>query len=123
MPLDSVARRYADRLFQNSFEEILSRQQTELANVRADHVKRGSVVSGDYVAEHGRVYLDQIRQVGEVRANSLVKAYERARLPFDDTALHRDQVRDYGVLPSEAAQRGVCDRAGGEPNFPWSRSC
>lgn len=88
MPLDQVARRYADTLFNNRMEEILQQHQTELVKVRADHNKRNMVMSGSYITAHARVYVEQIRLLGEARMGSLIKAYEKAGLPFDDAAFN-----------------------------------
>jgi hypothetical protein len=88
MPLSEVARRYADRLFQNKLEEILERQKAEIAAVRADHARRNTISSGGYIAAHGRVLVEQIRLLGAARVDSLLKAYEKAAVPFDDTALN-----------------------------------
>lgn len=97
MPLNDVARRYADSLFQNSLEEILEKQRAELVKIRADHAKRNMVLSGSYFAAHARVLVEQIRLLGEARADSLLKAYEKAGLPFDDAALQeiKSEVIEY----------------------------
>jgi hypothetical protein len=87
MPLNEVARRYADKLFLNSLEEILEKQRAELAKIGADHAKRNMMMSGAYFVAHAKVLLEQIRLLGEAKADSLVKAYEKAGLPFDDAAL------------------------------------
>lgn len=94
MPLSDVGRRYADKLFQNSQEEILKAQSQKLVAVRVDHAKRNMMMSGSYIAAHGHVLVEQIRLLGEARADSLVKAYEKSGLPFDDAAMQgiKDEV-------------------------------
>jgi diguanylate cyclase (GGDEF)-like protein len=94
MPLSDVGRRYADKLYQNSQEEILKAQRDKLVAVRTDHAKRNMTMSGSYIAAHGNVLVEQIRLLGEARTDSLVKAYEKSGLPFDDAAMHeiKDEV-------------------------------
>lgn len=88
MPLDEIARRYADRLFQKSFEESLERQKADLERILAEHLGRNlGVMTGGYIAAYAGVLLDHINLLGEARADSLLKAYDRAGLAFDDTAL------------------------------------
>lgn len=86
MPLEQVARRYAETLFSHKMEEILNQHQAELARVRSDHAQRNMVMSGPYITAHARVYLEQIRLLGEARMESLIKAYEKSGVPFDDGA-------------------------------------
>ena len=91
MPLNDVARRYAERLFQKSQEEIIRKQLGERARVNSDFKNRNMTASGMYVSAQGRVLIDQIQLLGDAKADSLLKAYERAGLPFDDAALHEIQ--------------------------------
>lgn len=88
MPLDKVARRYADTLFNNRMEEIIQQHQAELVKVRSDHSRRNMIMSGSYISAHGRVYLEQIRLLGEARMESLIKAYEKSGVPFDEAAFN-----------------------------------
>jgi hypothetical protein len=72
MPLDQIARRYADSLFNKRMQEILQQQGPELAKVRSDHVARNIVRSGSYITAQARVYVEQIRLLGEARMESLI---------------------------------------------------
>lgn len=87
MPLNEVGRRYADRLFQKKLEEIVGVQGEKRASVQADFVRRGLLMSGPHMAEQARLLAEQINLLGEARADSLLKAYEKSGLPFDDAAL------------------------------------
>src|SRR5712692_9472684 len=87
MPLDEVGRRYADRLFQNSLEEITRRQLLRTSEVYEDFTKRNMVQSGMYIKARADLLVEQIGLLGQARADSLLKAYEKSGLPFDDTAL------------------------------------
>lgn len=97
MPLDQVARRYADTLFAHRLEEILKRHQAELAKVRLDHTRRNTVRSGLYISALAKVYVEQIRLLTEARMESLMKAYEKAGLPFNETAFQeiKDEVMQF----------------------------
>jgi hypothetical protein len=97
MPLNEVARRYADRLFQNSLDEIVQKQNQVIATIRADHAQRNMMMSGSYFAAYSKSLVEQIQLLGEARADSLLKAYEKAGLPFDDIALReiKDEVMQF----------------------------
>jgi hypothetical protein len=87
MPLDQLARRYADEMYNTRLEEIVRTQQDKKAENRAKHVSRGLAISGSVVAQDARIQVETIKLLAEARVETLVKAYERAGLPFDDTAL------------------------------------
>jgi TIR domain len=87
MPLNEIARRYADRLFHASQEEALGRHQTRTSEVVSDFTKRNMVQSGMYVKARADLALKLVEELGQARTDSLLKAYERQGLPFNDTAL------------------------------------
>src|SRR6267378_4302642 len=97
MPLDNVARRYADNLFNSSLEKIIKQQQAKLVQVRGDHAKRNMVSSGGNIAVQARVLVEQVQLLGEARSDSLLKAYQRAGLSFDDVAFNevKAEVMDF----------------------------
>jgi len=88
MPLDPIARRYAETLLTNATEEAAQKVQTDLVEIRENHHKRNTLMSGLYIADHGRVYLEQITSLAQARMDSLIKAYEKSGQPFDDTAFN-----------------------------------
>jgi hypothetical protein len=96
MPLNQVARRYADTLFTNSMEEVLEKHRMELAKVRLQYGSH-NVMSGQYITAHAQVLLEQIRRLAEARMDSLIKAYEKAGLPLDDAAFNeiKDEVMQF----------------------------
>ena len=87
MPLDAVGKRYADKLYQNRLEEVQQEYAKKLADVQADFGRRGLLQSGAYIGEQARVSIDRIKFLGQARAESLLQAYEKSGLPFDDAAL------------------------------------
>lgn len=87
MLLDDVGRRYADNLFTHSLENITKDQNRETAEIRADFARRNMLGSGGYIAALGRAALKQMSLLAQAKADSLVKAYEKSGLPFDDSAL------------------------------------
>lgn len=87
MPLSELGKRYAERLYQNSQETIITAHQAKIVEVRSDHTARGTTMSGMYVSALSRALIEQIRQLAEARSDSLLKAYEREGLPFDDATL------------------------------------
>jgi len=112
MPLDEVGRRYAENLYNNSRDEVLEWQRGELSRIRAEYTRKGSIRSGIHVSAQGNVLLEMIRKLGEARAASLLKAYEKSGLPFDDAAHDeiRAQVMDF-VINSSTAPYGLLGRS------------
>jgi len=74
-------------MFQTSQEEALRRQQARTSEVTADFIQRNMVQSGMYIKARADLLIQLIDQLGQARADSLLKAYERQGLPFDDAAL------------------------------------
>ena len=86
MPLNEVARRYADNLFLDTFHETTRKRTEEIARLRNEHAARGSIKSGGYLKEEGRVLVESIRRMGTAKADGLLKAYTQSGLPFDERA-------------------------------------
>src|ERR1700740_2010803 len=86
MSLNEVARRYADNIFKSAFQATIQKQSQELAQVAADHAKRGLTVSGPHVMAHVRVLVDSIRIMGEAKADGLLRAYAQSGQAFDEAA-------------------------------------
>jgi len=87
MPLNDVGRRYADRLLHASLEEGHQRQQARTSEVVADFTRRNMLHSGMYIKARADILLQFIEDMGRARMDSLLKAYAREGLPFDDAAL------------------------------------
>jgi hypothetical protein len=97
MPLDDAARNYAKNLFQKKQDEILKAQSKEFSDVASDFARRGLTTSGLYLSACGRVLLNQARLLAEARKESLIQAYAKSGLPFDDAALSeiKQEVTDF----------------------------
>lgn len=97
MPLDQVARRYADALFHDSEEEIVEKQRTALTRIRANHGRQNTVMPWRYVDEHATVLVEHIQVLGEAKTDSLLKAYEKAGVRFDENAFNeiKSEVMEY----------------------------
>jgi TIR domain len=88
MPLNDVGRRYADTLLWASIEqEMRQRQQTRTSEVVEDFTRRNMMRSGMYIKARADVLVQYIEDAGRARMDSLLKAYARQGLPFDDAAL------------------------------------
>jgi len=87
MALDSTAQKYAQNLFLKRMEEIGTTQRAELVRIRTDFAGRGMLRSGPYLTAHTNALLEHVRLLAEARKDSLLDAYTKARLPFDDAAL------------------------------------
>jgi hypothetical protein len=88
MPLNEIARGYADRLFQNSLEEIHEANTKNLIALRSEFAKTNMPNSGGYYVEHARLLIERIRLLGEAKASSLITAYEKSGLAYDEVAFH-----------------------------------
>jgi hypothetical protein len=88
MPLDQLARRYADESFNGRMERIIAEQQRKRADVQANHASRGMVQSGPFVSAVAMNEAETVRFLARARAETLLSAYEKAGVPFDDSALH-----------------------------------
>ncbi|SRR6266478_3153891 len=86
MALDTVGRQYADKLFQQRMEEILTEQRTELTRVRQDHAARNMILSGNYFTAQAQVYVRNAELLAQARVDSLLDAYKKSGAPLDDTA-------------------------------------
>ena len=87
MPLNDVGRRYADRLLHASLEETRPRQQARASEVVADFTRRNVMGSGMYIKARADILLQFVEEMGRARMDSLLKAYARQGLRFDDAAL------------------------------------
>ena len=86
MPLDQDGRSYADALYHEWCEHIQKEYREKLADVHNDFIRRNLVQSGMYAQAHAQVLVWHVDQMGEARTDSLLQAYERSGLPFDDAA-------------------------------------
>jgi TIR domain len=89
VPLTQRAEQYADRLYRQSLTEILAKRAAETSSVVADFQKRNMIQSGPYISARADVLLQQIGLLAQARVDSLLRAYEKSGLAFDDEA-HRD---------------------------------
>lgn len=87
MPLDELARRYADELYQRRQEEILEQSKTRIAEIRRKYSRNYPVRSGFEVQELVGAAIERTSRLAEARAETLIAAYSKAGLPFDDEAL------------------------------------
>ncbi len=105
MPIDSDARQYANDLFEAKREELSKRSDDERVRVTADFNKRGMLQSGSFVQALVKIYLANTEELVKARADSLLLAYEKSGVPFDDQAL-REITAEVTKL-CESQQRNV----------------
>jgi TIR domain len=86
MPLNEVARRYADNLFWQTFHEAIKRRDEQIPPLRNQYASRGAIASGGYLREESKLLVDTIRITGEAKADSLLKAYQVQGTSFDELA-------------------------------------
>jgi hypothetical protein len=92
MPLDEIARRYADSIYQRRFHEISSSEEQEINQLRNQHAARGSILSGGYIHDHFKLLLRRIDTLVQAKAEGLLKAYEKSGLPFDERAFSESKL-------------------------------
>lgn len=88
MPLDKLARGYADNLFWRSVEE-LSRQHSEaVRQLKYKYAQSNLPLPGPFFSQYSELLVEFARLTGQARLDSLVKAYEQSGLPFDAVAMN-----------------------------------
>src|SRR5712691_2004572 len=88
MPLDDLARHYADTLFVEQCEKLSREHATRSGAARADLAKRGVQPSaGTNIAELSSTGLQLMEALAHARADTLLAACARAGLPIDDQAV------------------------------------
>ncbi len=102
MPLDAVSRRYADRLYQESLEKILSTQQRELLEVNQDFAARNITQSGGYFTAQATVLIRNAEHLAEARVDSLLRAYEKSGSTLDDAAMQESPPRQRNFVSDTA---------------------
>ncbi len=89
MPLDPVARSYADGLLWQELEQQIQKEYVQ--RMVAVNTRFAGQRSGLYAQEVVKVILWHAEQFIDARKKSLVNAYEKAGLPFDDSSLKEIQ--------------------------------
>lgn len=87
MPLDERAKEYANRLLAKSRKQIDSDFKTRTEQVIQQSTPPGSVLPGLMLQGFIDALIEQIRQLGTAKMESLLTAYEDAGVPLDESAL------------------------------------
>jgi hypothetical protein len=87
MPLDGIARRYADEVFTRKLEEIMQQSQAKIVEIRRSYARHYPVKSGAEISALAAISIERTSQLAQARADSLIVAYEKAGSVFDDEAL------------------------------------
>lgn len=89
MALDPVAQRYAQTLYVDRTEELARKNATEIAELRASLAVRGQSANttGNYYSEMARLGIQHVAEAADARCDTLLEAYEHARIPIDDQAV------------------------------------
>jgi hypothetical protein len=121
MPLDQIARRYADEMYTTRMEDILRAQQAKVAESRANHARRGLPMSGIAVSNEAKIRAETAGLLAEARVETLLKAYERAGVPFDESVLQEitAEVEQFCNTKKKHAADAVAQSA----NQTWGGNC
>jgi len=87
MPLDERAKEYANRLLAKSRKQIDSNFKTRTEQVIKQSTPPGSVLPGLMLQGFIDALIEQIRQLGTAKMESLLTAYGDAGVPLDESAL------------------------------------
>ncbi len=87
MPLDERANEYANRLLAKSRKQIDSNFKTRTEQVIKQSTPPGSVLPGLMLQGFIDALIEQIRQLGTAKMESLLTAYGDAEVPLDESAL------------------------------------
>jgi hypothetical protein len=105
MPLDGVARRYADELYAREEEQIREQQQSKMVEVRSKHAVFYPAKSGAEISELVGIAVGWTSKLAQAKADSLVKAYEKSGIAFDDATLREitDEVEQFRKIKQQHA--------------------
>ena len=87
MPLDERTKEYANRLLAKSRKQIDSNFKTRTEQVIKQSTPPGSVLPGLMLQGFIDALIEQIRQLGTAKMESLLTAYGDAGVPLDENAL------------------------------------
>jgi len=87
MPLDERAKEYANRLLAKSRKQIDSDFKTRTEQIIKQSTPPGSVLPGLLLQGFIDALIEQIRQLGTAKMESLLTAYGDAGVPLDESAL------------------------------------
>ena len=98
MPLDPVGERYAQNLFTARLGQLTREHATRMAQAREEFAARGlnGHNAGFFHTHMLGLNLERVEAIGNAKADSLVEAYRKARLPIDEAAV--------GVISEQAGQ-------------------
>src|SRR5215469_10359135 len=109
MPLDPIARQYADTLFNRDLERITREYQQRDVSIRRDFAARNVMHSGPCISALSNSLGDRIQALATAKQDALLKSYQRAGIPFDDTALSEisQEVRQFCEIQANHATNSV----------------
>ena len=84
MPLDKIARRYAEQLFVQKLEKIARDHDERLVAIRRDFARRGGIQSGAYISTLAQVGIARVEDMARARTDSLLSAHTKSRVPLSD---------------------------------------
>ncbi len=87
MPLDLIARRYAETLFTQEMERLAREHQKKRVAVASDFAARNMLRSGMYFTGIAQAGIEYLKAVAQARADTLLHAYDSAGLRIDDQAV------------------------------------
>lgn len=84
MPLDKIAKRYAERLFVQKIEDHTHDLEKQLEAITRKFAQRGMIQSGGYIETKNNTRIARVEYVAQARADSLWLGYEKARVQLSD---------------------------------------
>jgi hypothetical protein len=85
--LDGTGRSLADNLFTKKMEQISAQQQEKIVAIRSDHVRRNMTMSGMHMMAQVKVLAEQIKLLGQAKAEALLTAYKESGIPLDASSI------------------------------------
>ena len=74
MPLNEIARRYADNHFNLALEQTVQKVQQGIKTLRSKNAARGSVLSGNQLIAEAEILLESIRTMANAKKEGLLQA-------------------------------------------------
>jgi pyrimidine deaminase RibD-like protein len=89
MPLDATARQYSENLFWKRVEELAKQHAEDVRQLKYKYSQNNLPLPGPFFSQYADLLLDYVRNSGDARLSSLIKAYEQSGSPFDEAAFQQ----------------------------------
>jgi len=114
MPLDHIARRYADQKHNERVEEVSEELRNETATMQNAAAAKGGLLSGNTLRQYSNLLLNHMNQLAQSRLDTLREAYERSGVSFGPLVKTEieHEISDYCASLSRNAAMAMTNKVG-----------